>query len=278
MTDAVLSPRTVETSSCVGEVHDQGAQVTRWAPRHSAPVLYVSSRARFVQGRSIRGGVPVCWPWFGPGRGGAMQPMHGFVRTAPWQLVEESTTGDDAVLVHRVTSETASSPQWPYRYALQLHSRLGRELEISLTTTNLSEEAFDYEEALHAYLVVGDIRQVRIDGLDGTSFFDKVSGTEREQSGALTFAGETDAVFRTSDPLTLHDPVLGRRLRVTTEGASNVVVWNPWEVKAKEVEDIGDGDWQRFVCIEAANALESAVPLEPGESHTTTYRLAVESL
>ena len=149
---------------------------------------------------------------------------------------------------------------------------------MSLTTTNTGGAAFDYEEALHAYLVVGDIHRATVSGLDGVSFFDKVTGTERVQQGELTFAGETDAVFRTSDPVTLHDPALGRRLVVTTDGAADVVVWNPWAAKAAEVADIGDDDWQRFVCIEGANAFEHAVALEPGESHTTSYRVEVQPL
>ena len=141
--------------------------------------------------------------------------------------------------------------------------------------TNTGNQPFDYEEALHAYLVVGDVTQARIEGLDGKSLFDKVTQTERVQSGDLTFAGETDAVYRTSEPVTLHDPVLGRRLVVSTEGAGNVVVWNPWADKAKEVPDIGDDDWTGFVCIEGANALEHAVTLAPGDEHTLTYRLKV---
>ena len=105
-----------------------------------------------------------------------------------------------------------------------------------------------------------------------------MTGTERVQQGDLRFTGETDAVFRTSDPVTLHDPALGRRLVVTTEGARNIVVWNPWDAKAEEVPDIGDDDWERFVCIEGANAFENAVVLAPGASHTTTYRLEVQPL
>jgi len=85
-------------------------------------------------------------------------------------------------------------------------------------------------------------------------------------------------VYRTSAPVTLHDPALGRRLAVTTEGASNFVVWNPWAVKAAEAADIGDDDWERFVCIEGANTFENAVVLQPGESHTTTYRVEVLAL
>jgi D-hexose-6-phosphate mutarotase len=207
-----------------------------------------------------------------------MEPMHGFVRTAPWDLVE--VTGDDAetAVVYRITSDQATSPHWPHPYATELRVRFGASLEVSLTTTNTGTGAFDYEEALHAYLVVGDIHRARIEGLDGKSFLDKVTGTNRVQQGDLALAGETDAVFHTSDPVTLHDPAFGRRLVVSTEGAADVVVWNPWADKAKEVPDIGDDDWERFVCIEGANAFENAVALAPGQSHTTTYRVEVQPL
>ena len=278
MTDVLAAPHTVDTATCSGEVHDQGAQVTRWAPAGAEPVLYVSTSVRRAPGKPIRAGIPVCWPWFGPGRTGDLEPAHGFLRSAPWELVDQTAADESVVFVHRISDETAGSPHWPYRYAVQLRSSLGADLELSLTTTNLAEEPFDYEEALHAYLVVGDIRSARVTGLDGKPFYDKVARAERVQSGDVTFSGETDAVFRTVDPVTLHDPVLGRRLVVETTGAGNVVVWNPWSAKAKEVADIGDDDWMRFVCIEGANALGDAVALGPGEAHTTSYHLTVESL
>jgi len=276
MTETLPQPRTIDNGACTGEVYDQGAQVTRWAPVGAEPVLYVSTDLRLAAGQAIRAGVPVCWPWFGPGRAPGMVPTHGFVRTTTWNLVEVTEDDDETTVVHRLTSDEATSPHWPHRYIAELRARFGRTLEVSLTTTNTGEEPFDYEEALHAYLVVGDIHRARIDGLGGKSFVDKVTGTERVQQGELTFADETDSVFRTSDPVTLHDPALGRRLLVSTEGAANIVVWNPWAAKAKEVPDIGDDDWERFVCIEGANAFEDAVALEPGQSHTTTYRVEVQ--
>jgi D-hexose-6-phosphate mutarotase len=278
MTETLPPPRTVDNDACTGEVYDQGAQVTGWAPAGAAPVLYVSTGLRLAPGRSIRAGVPVCWPWFGPGRVAGMEPLHGFARTTTWHLVEVTGDDDETTVVYRLTSDEASSPHWPHVFTAELRARFGRALEVSLTTTNTGEEAFDYEEALHAYLVVGDVHQARIEGLDGRPFFDKVTGTERVQEGDLAFAGETDAVFRTSDPVTLHDPALGRRLVVSTEGARNVVVWNPWDAKAAEVPDIGDDDWERFVCIEGANVFENAVALAPGQSHTTTYRVEVQPL
>ncbi len=233
MTVTLPPPRTLESSAGTGEVYDQGAQVTRWTPAGADPVLYVSSDLRLAPGRSIRAGVPVCWPWFGPGRAAGMEPMHGFVRTARWDLVEETVGADEASVAYRLSSDEATSPHWPHRYTVELRAGFGRALEVSLTTTNTGDEPFDYEEALHAYLAVGDVHRVRLEGLAGKSFFDKVTGTERVQQGDLPFTGETDAVFRTSDPVTLHDPALGRRLVVSTEGARNIVVWNPWAAKAE---------------------------------------------
>ena len=278
MTDALTEPRTVDNAACTGEVYDQGAQVTRWAPTGADPVLYVSTQLRLAPGRSIRAGVPICWPWFGPGRAAGMEPVHGFARTSTWHLSGRDDGPEGTLLTYRLTSDEATSPHWPYRYTVELRASFGPTLEVSLTTTNTGDDVFDFEEALHAYLVVGDVHAARLTGLDGKSFFDKVTGTERVQQGDLTFAGETDAVFRTSDPVTLYDPAFGRRLVVTTEGAADVVVWNPWAAKAAEVPDIGDDDWQRFVCIEGANAFEHAVALEPGESHTTSYRVEVQPL
>jgi glucose-6-phosphate 1-epimerase len=278
MTAALPPPHVVATSTCTGEIHDQGAQVTRWAPAGEAPVLYMSTAVQLAQGRSIRGGIPVCWPWFGPGRVPGMEPAHGFARTAPWQLVERTDDGREATFVHRLTSDEVSSPHWPNSYAVELRSRFGAHLEVSLTTTNTGDTAFEIEEALHTYLAVADVREVAVEGLDGVSYFDKVTGAERVHHGTLEFSGETDAVFRTGGPVRLHDPGHDREVVIRTEGAANLVVWNPWDAKAREVADIGDDDWSQFVCVEGANVFENAVPLAPGESHTLTYRLEMESL
>lgn len=275
MGERLPAPHVVDTARCTGEVHDQGAQVTRWAPAGAHPVLYVSTAAVLEQGRPIRGGVPVCWPWFGPGRGGGMEPSHGFVRTVPWTLVERTEQDGDVVLTHRVTSHEATSARWPHAYALELRTRLGDVLELTLTTTNTGAEPMDVEEALHAYLVVGDVRRVTLDGLDGRSFLDKVTGSERVQSGPVRFAGETDSVYRTSGAVTVDDPVLDRRLVVSTEGAANVVVWNPWAAKAAGLADMGDDDWTGFLCVEGADALENTVVVQPGASHAMTYRVEV---
>ncbi|MGL5867302.1 MAG: D-hexose-6-phosphate mutarotase [Dermatophilaceae bacterium] len=261
-----------------GEVLDQGALVLRWAPAGAEPVLFAADRLRVAPGRAPHAGVPVCWPWFGPGLRPGMAPLHGFVRGAPWRLVSRVNGPDAVVLVHEITSEQATSAHWPHPYRLTLRATLGTTLEVALTTTNTGDVQVDLEEALHPYLVVGDVREVRVEGLDGASYVDKVTRTECHQRGPVTFTGETDGVFRSVGPVAVVDPVLRRRLVVTTDGARNVVVWNPGPEKTAEIADIAADDWRRFVCVEAANAFENAVVVAPGESHTLTYRLAVEPL
>jgi glucose-6-phosphate 1-epimerase len=290
MGESPLAGHVVSTMSCTGEVFDQGAQVLRWAPEGHHAVLFAADGVTVRPGCSPHAGIPVCFPWFGPGRRPGMTPPHGFVRTVPWRLVAriDGTRGGDGgdggteesggvTFIHEITDAEATSAHWPYRYRTRLRSSLGRALAVSLTVDNTGAEPFDIEEALHAYLAVGDIRQIRLEGLDGVGFHDKVTGADRVQRGHVSFAGETDAVYRTSDPVVVVDPVLGRRLRVSREGSANVVVWNPWRERAADYADIGD-DWAGLVCVEAANALDNAVTLEPGQSHTLAYHLGVELL
>ncbi|MGB7817643.1 MAG: D-hexose-6-phosphate mutarotase [Ornithinibacter sp.] len=276
MTDTLPPPHVVDIAPCTGEVYDHGAQVVRWAPRGADPVLYVSSEVVLRVGQAVRAGIPVCWPWFGPGRSPGMEPSHGFARTTTWELVERIDEERSVTFVHRLADHDATSPHWPHRYAVELRSRLGADLEVSLTTTNTGAEPFDYEEALHAYLVVGDIDQVSLDGLVGASFFDKVFGARRQQTGRVRITGETDAVYRTDGPVVVDDPVLERSLEVSTRGMADMVVWNPWKRKAREAADIGDDDWRHFLCVEGANVLDDAVALGAGQSHTSTYLLSVK--
>ena len=165
-------------------------------------------------------------------------------------------------VVYRLTSDEATSPHWPHPYAAELRARFGRALEVSLTTTNTGDEAFDYEEALHAYLVVGDVHRVRVDGPRRDVVLRQ---GDRHRAGA---AGRP-RVRRRDGCRVPHqrpgDPARPRPRapagRHAPRAPRNLVVWNPWAAKAAEVADIGDDDWERFVCIEGANAFENAVAL-----------------
>lgn len=262
--------------------HDQGAHVTEWVV-DGTPVIWVSQSSEYAEGKAIRGGVPVCWPWFGPGRDGDLSPMHGFARIAPWRLVEEEAGGDSVRLAWELTNQdvagAAGAEHFTHPFLARLEVAVDETATISLTVRNEGSEAFDYEAALHTYLHVGDIREAQVLGLDGADYFDKVAKRDHSQHGAVRFTGETDRVYVADGPVRVVDPVLGRVLLVEKSGSANTVVWNPWIDKAAAMSDFGDQEWPEMVCIEAAAVGERAVILQPGAEHTlsTTIQILDES-
>lgn len=257
------------------EVLDLGALVVGWTPPGGSPVLFRHPEVH--RPVAPHAGIPVCWPWFGDGPT-ADAPSHGIARTATWRRADDDGGPGSTRRSLVLTDADATSPFWPHPYALRLDVEASdRTLVLVLTTTNTGTEPVVVGEALHAYLAVGDVREAVVRGLDGAPFFDKTTGEERVQEGDLVLTGETDRVYRTDAVVTVEDPVLRRRLRVETDGAANRVVWNPWDEEAARVDDIVEA-WPRFVCVEAANALDDVVTVAPGDTHSLTYRLTVEDL
>jgi glucose-6-phosphate 1-epimerase len=274
MSDDGVGRRTIRTGSCTGEVLDRGALALRWNPVGTGPVLFAFSALEVRPGTAPHAGVPVCWPWFGPGRRPGMSPAHGVVRGATWELVDRVEDGAATTHTHRITSATASSPHFPHPYVLELTTRMGADLTITLTTTNTGDVSFDLEEALHAYLHVGDVRRATIRGLAGAEYLDKTTGRVERQRGDLVLTGRTDRVYRSDAAVTVVDPVLGRRLVVTTDGAADRIVWNPWSEDAATLDDVRD-EWPAFVCVEGGNVLDDAIAVGPGDSRSMTYRVEV---
>lgn len=265
----------VDTPTCTGSIVDHGAQVLEWAPRDHSPVLFVGQAGVQAENTAIRGGIPVCFPWFGPGRKPGSPYSHGFARTSTWRRLEDSAD-EIRTIAYRLTRDDVTDDYWPYAYEAVLTARFGTTLSVSLQVTNLDERAFSYEAALHTYLSVEDIAQVRVEGLDGVSYVDKAEGGAiRQQRGPVTFSGETDSVFDTPGPVTVVDVAGGRDIEVATSGATRMIVWNPWREKAAEFTDLGSGEWERFVCVEAGCVLDGAVQLEPGRTHTLSMSISL---
>jgi D-hexose-6-phosphate mutarotase len=249
----------------------QGAQIYEYA-RHGEPqLLWVSPEARFEPGKAIRGGVPVCWPWFGKDAGHPERPQHGFVRTVLWRLegVEEP---DDMLSVVTLSLDhtQVEQPWFPFRFRLTVQLRIGRELSVSLTTENRDDKPFEITEALHTYFNVGAIAALSIVGLEGVTYADALDGFSRKCSDAsIGIVQETDRVYLdTEDEVILLDERLGRSVIVGKSGSRSTVVWNPWIDKAKRMEDFADESYTSMVCIETANALTNTVTVNPGDSHT----------
>ena len=271
-----MRTESIDIATCTGSVIDHGAHVMEWQPRGERPVVFTSSAAVYAQDTAIRGGVPVCFPWFGPGREPGAPYGHGFARTTTWTQVGNEVTDEAQTVTYRLSHDDATDDYWPHAYWALLTARFGAELTVSLSVTNLDEVAFSYEAALHTYLCVDDIRQVRVDGLDGVDYVDKTADMQVvRQAGPVAFDGLVDRVYASPGPVRVVDPAGGREVTVATEGARQLVVWNPGEEKAAGLPDLGPGEWERFVCVEAGCVLGDAVELAPGDTHVLATTIGV---
>jgi len=263
------------------EMYLHGAHVTAWRPTGAEGVLWLSRQSLFQPGRPIRGGVPVCWPWFGPLAGEPNAPLHGFARLVEWDVesVRREAGGDvTACLVLR--SGDAVQAVWPWEgdFELRHRVRVGAMLEMTLETRNGGRRPLVIDEALHSYFRVSDVRNVCIRGLTGAEYVDKADAMRRKRQGVepLRFAGQTDRLHvNTRCTCVLDDPGLGRRISVAKSGSLSTVVWNPWADKARAMSDFGDEEWPEMVCVETANAADNAVTVGPGQSHAMTARIGV---
>jgi glucose-6-phosphate 1-epimerase len=262
-------------------VYLQGAHVTHYQPRGQAPILFLSRRSAFSPGQAIRGGVPLCFPWFGAKAGDGRAPMHGFARTAPWTLTAVEATGDGTVALElRLEPHPATRRLWPHDFVAWHRVVVGSALELGLEVENAGAEPLGYEAALHTYLALGDVRSATLSGLAGTTYIDKTDGQRRKVEGPapVQLDGETDRVYLgTRAASVVDDPVGGRRLVVEKDGSDVTVVWNPWAEKARAMPDLGDEEWTGFVCVETAQAADHAVTLAPGARHRILSVIRAES-
>lgn len=259
----------------------QGAHVMTWAPRKALPVLWLSKYAKFASGKSIRGGVPVCWPWFGPHASEAKFPGHGFARTVMWELLNAEILRDAATrLTFRIVQDDTTRSQWPHASEALTIVTVGKSLEIELVTRNTGTAAFTLGDAFHTYFEVSDIRDCRIHGLGGCRYLDKVDGgQQKQQTGAVTIGEEVDRIYldSTADIL-IDDPGLKRRIRVAKRGSCSSVVWNPWTDKAAKMGDFGPDGHLNMVCVESTNAADDVVQVAAGGEHRLWVRYSVEPL
>ena len=271
-----MSRLLVDAPAGSAEIYLHGAHLCSWRPRGGEEVLFVSRLSDFAPGVPIRGGVPLCTPWFANALDGDRHPSHGWARTVLWELRSVEATADGGVRALFCVSSGAISALYEVG--------IGEELTLDLSVRNTGPQATAVEAALHTYLAVGDITAVSIDGLDGVGYWDKVTGATRVQDGALGFRGPTDRVYdlgasqAVSRPIVVTDPARGRRISVVGTQSPSAVVWNPWSLGARAADDMADDEWPTFVCVETARVREHAVTLAAGESMALGARFAVESL
>ncbi len=278
--DSGLAVVEVTSRGVCASIFLQGGQLTSWVPAGGQPVIWLSPAARFAAGKSIRGGVPVCWPWFGPHAADAAFPAHGFVRTLPWQMVATKSLEEGGVRLWLQLPQSDQPRQlWPHSSQLELRFTIGRTLDIELLTRNTGTASFTIGEALHSYFFVSDVRCITLHGLDGCVYLDKVEqGRRRQSSEPVTISAETDRVYlATTADCVIDDPGLERRIRISKRGSSSTVVWNPWAEKAARLGDMGEDGYLNMLCVESGNAADDVVIIEPGSEHRLWVRYQVET-
>lgn len=263
-----------------GNMYLHGAHVTSWRPDGQEEALFLSSKSRWEDGQAIRGGIPICFPWFRGKADDPQAPAHGVVRTRSWQLHSILENDSGVAVTMFIESDEQTRRWWPADFRLVHRATFGSELKLELVCINTGNTPLHFEEALHTYNRVAEVGTVRLQGLDDTRFLDNTdSNKEKTQIGEVTIASPTDNAFmNTQNTVDLLDLKLRRRIRLQKANSSTTVVWNPWRDGASRLRDLGEGEWEQFLCVEASNIMGAAVTLAPGQEHAITAVLSVATL
>lgn len=258
-----------------------GGQVLSYKPNDAnADLLFLSKKSCYADGKAIRGGIPVCWPWFGPDPKGLQRPNHGFVRNHPWSVL--TTTGSETETRVRLQflEHYKKEKTWKQPFALTLEITIGKTLSLNLMTRNTGTKAFSITQAFHSYFQIGNIDQIQVLGLEACDYYDKLDqGTQKPQTGAVTVAEEVDRIYTdVKNPIVINDPVYNRQIQISSPGNETVVVWNPWIKTSKKITDLKNQDYQHFVCVETGNIAFDLILIPPGEEHQLATHFSILKL
>jgi glucose-6-phosphate 1-epimerase len=267
----------VSTTVAKATVYLQGAHVAEWQPIGQQPVLFLSRESEFVAGKAIRGGVPISFPWFANRHDGKTGPSHGFARIQDWTLAFAALAGEELHLSFTLAPTPLSRELGFDHFRVAFQLTIGRSLTMQLTVANDGDAPLVFEEALHTYFAVSDVREVTVSGLEPTAFVDKTDNmTEKPAANVpLTFASATDRVYPdTAATCVIHDKPGKRDITIAKTNSDTTVVFNPW----KGMADMGADEWPKMLCVETVNAAANAVTLASGKSHTMQAHISVESI
>ncbi len=270
----------VTTPHATATISLHGGQVLSYKPvgnvdDSNQDLLFVSNNAYFQNDKAIKGGAPICWPWFAAHAENEKLPFHGFVRNQTWQVHATECRDNGDVVITLVFNDTEQTRNlWPYSFELRQVITVGTCLGIDLITHNTGTQAFSLTQAIHTYFSVGDITQVKVTGLENKPYLDKVEQfAAKNQTGPVTVNQEVDRIYQQVDsPLVIRDAAFNRNIHIEHTGSATAVVWNPWVDISEQSQDLEDDSYQHFICVETANAAENIITVAVGD----TYTLGVE--
>ena len=271
----------IQNRQACAQISLQGAQLLQWKPQSEDEVIWLSEQAEFSTGKALRGGIPVCWPWFGAHPEHSSYPSHGFARTTLWQLEATEALASGATRIDlSLPPNSAAEYGWPDTTTLTLSLIIGNKLEMALTTRNHGRQPVVITQALHSYFKVGNIDQVVIRGLEDTDYLDKLEQFQRKhQHDPIRIDREIDRIYLdTTRDCIIEDASLQRKIIIKKSGSRSTVLWNPWRETARKMGDLGERGYQNMVCVESANAAEDSVTIEPSAAHRLWVEYEVEPL
>lgn len=259
------------------------AHILSYQPTHAhTDLLFVSEKAHYQMGKSIRGGIPLCWPWFGAHPNDKTLPNHGFARTQLWQVLSTQVLDNGATLIRLgLAANTDTKKFWPYEFKLQLDIIVGDTLKLTLITYNKDQQDFTITQALHSYFTVGEIEQVEVLGFANSVYADKIEqyALKTQMANALTINSEVDRVYKTSpNPILIQDKTLNRCIIINSQGSHSTVIWNPWSEVSAAMADLTKQDYLHFICVETANALEDVITIKSNEHYSLSVEYAITAI
>lgn len=268
----------VQNQNASAQISLQGAHILSWKPDGEEEVIWLSDDAVFAEGKSIRGGIPICWPWFGAHETNDTFPAHGFVRTTYWPLLSTEAVDEGTTRITLTTSPNSDTESmWPLDTTVQYQVTIGKKLELELITHNHGSQPVTISQALHTYFKVGDINKINVYGLENSDYLDKPDNFERKvQHGPVTIESEVDRIYLdTANDCVIEDKALNRNIVIIKCGSHSTVVWNPWQQVAEKMGDLGKKGYRTMLCVESANAAEDKVTIEPGKAHQLWVQYSV---
>lgn len=269
----------IKNNQATATISLQGAHLLSWIPKGEEEVIWLSEDAKFAAGKSVRGGIPVCWPWFGAHETNSDYPAHGFARTTNWQVLGIEVLAYGSTRISFTTQPQAETEaMWPAETTVLFQISIGKKLEMELTTHNNGSKPITISQALHTYFNVGDVSKVLLHGLDDTRYLDKLDEFKRKrQHGPLYFSEEVDRIYLdTTNTCVIEDKALKRNIVITKCGSHSTVVWNPWQETASKMGDLGEQGYKKMLCVESSNAAEDTVTIEPGKMHQLWVQYEVQ--
>jgi glucose-6-phosphate 1-epimerase len=269
---------TVSNKFADAEICLYGAHITNFKPHKTMEILWMSPESNFQEGIPIRGGIPICFPWFGPHKTDSLKPQHGFARLMHWNVLETvSQSGGETLVRLQLCSTPETKKYWDYDFCAELDVNVGKTLSVTLKITNTSSIPFEYTCALHSYFSLSSIENITIEGLQNTKYHNQLEPGDFVQESALLEIkqAETRHYYDTETTCIIKDPYFGRKISIEKSGSKVTTVWNPGEETCKKIDDMTDDAFHTFICVETVNAFNDAIKLAPGETHKTTAMIGL---